>query len=103
MFGSSKNKQIITVWRAFFKPDKMSGHALKILKGKEKEKQMKITKSVLDSVLNKEGEIRYIGKPTNNKMIGKITCYGPDGFKPPARGNVVYQKQIYRKGIWVNI
>ena len=37
MFGSSKNKQIITVWRAFFKPDKMSGHALKILKEKEKE------------------------------------------------------------------
>ena len=39
MFGSSKNKQIITVWRAFFKPDKMSGHALKILKEKEKEKE----------------------------------------------------------------
>ena len=51
----------------------------------------------------KENEIRYIGKPINNKMFGKITCYGPDGFKPPARGNVVYQKQICRKGIWVNI
>ena len=50
-----------------------------------------ITKSVLDSVLNKEGEIRYIGKPINNKMVGKITCYGPEGFKPPARGNVIYQ------------
>ena len=62
-----------------------------------------ITKSVLDSVLNKEGEIRYIGKPINNKMFGKITCYGPEGFKPSAKANVVYQKQIYRKGGWINI
>ena len=72
---------------------------------KEKErKQMKtITKSVLDSVLNKEGEIRYIGKPINNKMFGKITCYGPDGFKPSAKANVIYQKQVCRKGSWINI
>jgi len=35
VFGSNKNKQLITVCRAFFKPDKMSGHALKILKEKE--------------------------------------------------------------------
>ena len=53
----------------------------------------------------KEGEIRYIGKPINNKQVGKITCYGPEGsdFKPSAKANVIYQKQIYRKGSWVNI
>jgi len=62
-----------------------------------------ITKSVLDSVFNKEGEIRCIGKPINNKMVGKITCCGPEGFKPPARNNVIYQKQVCRKGSWINI
>ena len=55
----------------------------------------------------KENEIRYIGKPKysenfKGKKIGKITCYGPEGFKPSAKANIVYQKQIYRNSSWVN-
>jgi|TARA_R100000501_G_C2596038_1_gene94543 hypothetical protein len=60
---------------------------------------MKITKSALDSVLNEEGGIRYVGK-TKSGIVCR--CYGVKG-KPSAKASVIYQKQICRKGIWVNI
>ena len=47
----------------------------------------------------KKNEIRYIGKDIKGS---KITCYGPEGFKPSAKANVVYEKQIYRNNSWVN-